>query len=98
MRLEGLQGFRASMAGMQTELMRGPRSGKPKVQSTWQLVRCTTCGCGSKPMGSHFGVGAPSILVYFSRDWDVHWGYDLDFELWLRMYHLHLVSQFSDSS
>ena len=27
----------------------------------------------------HFGVGAPPILVYFSRDWDVHWGYDLDF-------------------
>ena len=23
-------------------------------------------GCGSKPMGSHFGVGAPPILVYFS--------------------------------
>ena len=27
----------------------------------------------------HFGVGAPPILVYFSGDWDVHWGYDLDF-------------------
>ena len=26
-------------------------------------------------MGSHFGVGAPPILVYFSGDWDVHWGY-----------------------
>ena len=23
-------------------------------------------------MGSHFGVGAPPILVYFSGDWDVH--------------------------
>ena len=23
----------------------------------------------------HFGVGAPPILVYFSGDWDVHWGY-----------------------
>ena len=22
----------------------------------------------------HFGVGAPSMLVYFSGDWDVHWG------------------------
>ena len=22
----------------------------------------------------HFGVGAPPILVYFSRNWDVHWG------------------------
>ena len=23
----------------------------------------------------HFGVCAPPILVYFSGDWDVHWGY-----------------------
>ena len=23
----------------------------------------------------HFGIGAPPILVYFSGDWDVHWGY-----------------------
>ena len=29
-----------------------------------------------------FGVGAPPILVYFGRDWDVHWGYDLDFDPW----------------
>ena len=28
----------------------------------------------------HFGVCAPPILVYFSWDWDVHWGYDLDFD------------------
>ena len=28
-----------------------------------------------KPMGSHFGVGAPPILVYLSGDWDVHRGY-----------------------
>ena len=25
----------------------------------------------------HFGVGAPPILVYFSGDWDVHWGYGI---------------------
>ena len=31
----------------------------------------------SKPMGFYFGVGAPPILVYFSGDWDVHWGYGL---------------------
>ena len=24
---------------------------------------------------NHFGTGAPPILVYFSGDWDVHWGY-----------------------
>ena len=32
-------------------------------------------GCGLKLMGSHFGIGAPPILVYLSGDWDVHWGY-----------------------
>ena len=31
----------------------------------------------------HFGVGAPPVLVYFSGDWDVHRGYDLDFGQWL---------------
>ena len=31
-------------------------------------------------MGSHFGVGAP-IAVYFSEDWDVHWGYG-NFDPW----------------
>ena len=30
----------------------------------------------------HFGVGAPPLLVYFSGDWDVHCGYDLDFDPW----------------
>ena len=24
-----------------------------------------------------FGVGTPPISVYFSGDWDVHWGYGL---------------------
>ena len=28
-------------------------------------------------LGSHFGVGAPPIIVCFSGDWDVHWGYGL---------------------
>ena len=36
-----------------------------------------TYGCGSKPMGSHFGVGAPPIRVYFSGDWDVHRRYGI---------------------
>ena len=27
-----------------------------------------------------FGVDAPPILVLFSGHWDVHWGYDLDFD------------------
>ena len=25
----------------------------------------------------HFGVGAPPILVFFSGDWDVDWGYGI---------------------
>ena len=29
-----------------------------------------------KPFWYHFGIGAP-ILVDFSGDWDVHWGYGL---------------------
>ena len=34
-------------------------------------------GCGSKPMGSHFGVGefTTHFRTYFRGDWDVHWGY-----------------------
>ena len=28
----------------------------------------------------HFRVGAPPILIYSGGDWDVHWGYDLDFD------------------
>ena len=36
-----------------------------------------------KTNGTILGVfGAPPILVYVSGDWDVHWGYDLDFEPW----------------
>ena len=35
-----------------------------------------------KTNGIHLGLGTPPILVYFSVDWDVHWGYDLDFDPW----------------
>ena len=34
-------------------------------------------GCGSKPMAPFFWVGAPPIFVYFSGDWDIHWGYEI---------------------
>ena len=30
-----------------------------------------------KTFGTILGVGAPPIFVYFSGDWDVHWGYGL---------------------
>ena len=28
-------------------------------------------------LGSHFGVGAPPLLVCFSGHWDVHWGFGI---------------------
>ena len=32
----------------------------------------------------HFGVGAPPVLVYFSGDWDVHWGnWRLTMAMWV---------------
>ena len=34
----------------------------------------------------HFGAGAPPILVYFSGDWDVHWGYGI-------LTHGHIISE-----
>ena len=41
----------------------------------------TSWGSGDKAVGQnqwyHFGVGAPPILVHFSGDWDVHWGYGI---------------------
>ena len=41
----------------------------------WGAQVSLTC-FGSKPM-VHFEVGAPPILVCFSGDWDVHWGYGI---------------------
>ena len=35
------------------------------------------CGCGSKPMGPHFGVGT-NFRTNFSWDWDVHSMYNFD--------------------
>ena len=40
-------------------------------------------GCGSKPMVPFRGRCTTHVtLVYFCGDWDVHWGYDLDFDPW----------------
>ena len=30
----------------------------------------------------HFEIGVPPIFAYVSRDWDVHWGYDVGFDPW----------------
>ena len=42
------------------------------------FTRSTPFGCGSTPMGSHFGVGefTTHFRTYFG-DWDVHWGYGI---------------------
>ena len=53
------------------------------------LIVCARCGCGSKPMEYHFGVGAPPIFVYFCVDWDVHWGYRI-------LTHGHVGAYFSE--
>ena len=50
---------------------RGPVEGRKLQGKAAQTTEATWL-----PMGSYFGVGAPPILVYFSGDWDVHWGYD----------------------
>ena len=46
------------------------------------LVTCSLIDCGlqkdlavGQNQRYHVGLGAPPILVYFSQDWDVHWGY-----------------------
>ena len=38
-------------------------------------------GCGSKPMVPFWGRRTTHFRAYFSGDWDVHWGYDLAFDL-----------------
>ena len=40
----------------------------------------------------HFAAGAPPILVYFSGDWDVHWG-----TIWV-LTHGHVVGRLQGSS
>ena len=39
-------------------------------------------GCGSKPMVPFWGGCTTHFRTYFCVDWDVHWGYDLDFDPW----------------
>ena len=45
-------------------------------------------------MGSHFGVGdfTTHFGTYLSGDWDVYWGYDLDFDPWPSVFGSKLIS------
>ena len=40
-------------------------------------------------LGSHFRVGefTTHFRTYFSGDWDVHWGYDMDIDPWPKSHH-----------
>ena len=50
----------------------GEHESKRESMSHWVVLH----GCGSsQSQWYHVGIGAPPILVYFSGDWDVHWGY-----------------------
>ena len=73
----------------------GAEQGSVQLSQLRVLETCQCLPCRGRDPGSkedvhqsliwqwyHFGVGAPPILVYFSGDWDVHWGYDLDFDPW----------------
>ena len=45
-------------------------------------------GCGSKPNGIPFwGMCTTHFRIYFSGDWDVRWGYNLDFDPWPHVKH-----------
>ena len=41
-----------------------------------------TDGCGSKPMVPFRGRCTIHFMLVVGFDWDVHWGYDLDFDPW----------------
>ena len=49
------------------------RLGQPLPQTNQKVF--ASHGRGSTPMGSHFRVGAPPMVVYFSGGWEVHSGY-----------------------
>ena len=51
-----------------------PRNAVPSKKARGKVG---TFGCGSKPMVPFWWVGAPPILVCFSGDSDVHWGYGI---------------------
>ena len=64
-RLAGRPDLRQALRQLPPEDARGPRA---QDESNGRV---------GQRMGSHVGVGAPPIEVYFRRDWDVHWGYKI---------------------
>ena len=74
----------ADATGRILELLKGAGLGeeRPEVSLLLYLVVQSSTqenpfGCGAKSMVPFWLVGAPPILVYFSGDWDAHWGYGI---------------------
>ena len=53
----------------------------PKLAAQHRHIRWG-CGCQNRFGIPFWLAGAPHLRTYFSGDWDVHWGYDLDFDPW----------------
>ena len=51
------------------------------MSCTLRLSSMDRYRCGSKPMVPFWG-STTHFRTHFSGDWDVHWGYDLDFHPW----------------
>ena len=48
----------------------------------WVKIKPPGYGCGSKPMVPFWDRCTTHFRTYFIGDWDVHWGYDSDFDPW----------------
>ena len=59
-----------------------PRPDLSRVPGSHHFVGQSRTWPWFKNQWCHFGIGASPILVYFSWDWDVHWGDDLGFDPW----------------
>ena len=57
-----------------------------EASTFWQQARIRTLDLtfdhGSRPMLPFWDRCTTPFQSYFSGDWDVHWGYDLDFDPW----------------
>ena len=49
----------------------------PSPAHAWPVLSIASLMAVGQSQWYHFGVGAPPILVYFSGDWDVYWGYGI---------------------
>ena len=52
-----------------------------RLQEGYPQEKTDPYGCGSKPMAPFWGC-TTHFTLFYGVDWDVHWGYDLDFDPW----------------